>query len=106
MRTELGCIYSNLLGPRKERKAYKRACSSKSYAAQRRTPWYGIHAKHKSRGITLRLEHTVMQSIWTLPQPTAAFYSGRGKRLSRHDNRSPGPANTRQHISGVFLLSR
>jgi hypothetical protein len=36
----------------------------------------------------------------------ATVYSRRKTRLSRQDNRSLGPANTRQHISSIFLLSR
>ena len=38
-------------------------------------------------------------------RPIVVFIPG-GTRLSRHYNRSLGPANTRQHISSILLLRR
>jgi hypothetical protein len=57
--------------------------------------------------IALRLMQTVFQTISrVLKVCTMLGFSLGRTRLSCHDNRSLGPANTRQHISSIFLLSR
>jgi hypothetical protein len=61
------------------------------------------HYRFKSRSGM----QTVFQTIsWVLKLCTMLGFSLGRTRLSCHDNRSLGPANTRQHISGIFLLSR